>query len=60
MLAVGFVLLFFLRLFAFPGRKINMNLVLKGEVRNLTNIVNSWIMVHCKYRKEEEVKKTNR
>lgn len=49
MLVVGFVLLFFLRLFAFSGTKIKMNLVRK--VRNLINVVNSWIMVHYKYRK---------
>lgn len=46
MLVVGFVLLFFvMELAHFPCRKIN-NLVLKGMISNLTDIVSRWTMFH--------------
>lgn len=56
-LVVGFTLLFFvLEVGHSPCREINMNLVLKGKISNLTNTDSRWTMVHHNDRKYEKVK----
>lgn len=43
---------------AFLGEKMKVKLMLQGEVRNVTSIVNRWRINHCKSRKYRESKYT--